>query len=55
LIYEVEVAKNPDNETTYFIGMVSLASSYEKNHKLFQAVMESFTYVPRNMRGKRPE
>jgi hypothetical protein len=51
LIYEVVVAKNPDNKA-YVIEMVSLTSTYEKNHKLFQAVVEGFTYVPRNTRGE---
>ena len=49
LIYEVAVARNPDNETDYVFGMLSLASSYKKNHELFQALVEGFTYVPRNV------
>ena len=46
MVYEVIIANNPKREIVYEIGMVSPASRYEKDHKLFEAVVEGFRYVP---------
>ena len=46
LIYELIIANNPNKEIVYEIGMVSPASRYEKNHELFKAVVEGFSYTP---------
>ena len=46
LICEVIIAKNPKKEIVYEIGMVSPAFRYEKDHKLFEAVVEGFRYIP---------
>jgi hypothetical protein len=53
LIYEQIVATSPEKNIVYVVGMVSPASSYEKNRRLFQAVVEGFTYVPSQHAGKR--
>ena len=47
MIYEVIIANNPSQEIVYEIGMVSPAFRYERGHKLFQAIVESFRYVPK--------
>lgn len=44
LIREEIVAKSPDN-SVYFIGMISPAYRYEKDHELFKAVAEGFSYT----------
>jgi hypothetical protein len=45
LIYEVITAKAHDNYA-YVIGMVTPAEQYEKNEKLFKAIVGGFRYVP---------
>jgi hypothetical protein len=45
LIYEAVDAKSPDNYV-YFVLMVTPAEQYEKNQKLFKAVVDGFRYVP---------
>jgi hypothetical protein len=46
MVYKVIIANNPKKEIVYEIGMVSPASHYEKDHKLFEAVAEGFSYIP---------
>ena len=46
LIYEVIIANNPKKEIIYEIEMISPASGYEKNHQLFKAVVDGFSYTP---------
>jgi hypothetical protein len=46
MIYEAIIANNPRKEIVYVIEMVSPASRYEKNHELFKAVVEGFSYTP---------
>ena len=45
LVYEEIVAKSPDNYV-YFLVLISPAARYEKNHELFKAVVEGFSYTP---------
>ena len=46
LISEMIVANHPQKDIVYQIGIVSPANRWEKNHNLFQAVVEGFRYLP---------
>ena len=46
MVYEVIIANNPHKAIVYELGMASPAEHYEKNEKLFKAVVEGFSYVP---------
>ena len=46
MIYEVIVAERPDRDIAYVIGLVSPADDYDKNQKLFKAIVDGFRYVP---------
>jgi len=48
LIAEELIASNPENSIVYLIGMVSPVEQYEKNLKLFKAVVDGFRYVPKD-------
>jgi len=44
MLQEVIVAKSPD-EYVYAVGMITPADQYEKNLKLFKAIVDGFRYV----------
>lgn len=46
MIYEAIIAKNPNRDIVYEIGMVSPANRYQKNRRLLDAVVDGFRYVP---------
>jgi hypothetical protein len=46
LVYEEVIANNPHKGIVYSVGMVSPAAQYERNQKLFKAVVEGFRYIP---------
>lgn len=52
MIYEVIVAKAPDKDFAYQIGLESSADEYEKK-KLFKAIVDGFRYVPAEQAGNK--
>jgi hypothetical protein len=46
MVYEVIVAESPGKDIAYQIGLVSPVDEYEKNQKLFKAIVDGFSYVP---------
>lgn len=46
MIQETVIANNPDKGIAYVVGMVTTADQYDKNQKLFKAIVDGFRYVP---------
>lgn len=47
LFSEMIVANNPEKNIVYEIGIISPANYWGKNHKLFEAVVDGFYYIPK--------
>ena len=52
MIYEVIAATGPGKDFAYQIGLATPADDYEKNRKLFKAIVDGFRYVPSSQTAK---